>query len=226
MRIAVFGTGVVGKTLAVAFDRLDHDVAIGTRDVATTMSRADSDRWGNPPYAVWAQEHPRVRLAAFADAAAAADVIVNATEGFASLEALAAAGTPNLAGKVVIDVSNPLDFSGGFPPTLFTANTDSLAEQIQRTFPQARVVKALNTVTAALMADPDQLAGGDFTIFIAGDDKSAKALVVDLLAALGHRDVIDIGDITCARGVEMILPLWTRLAATLSTPLFSIKIVR
>lgn len=225
MRIAVIGTGVVGRSVAGAFADHGHEVIVGTRDPEATLTRTEPDGSGNPPYAVWALDHPAVRLATFAEATADADLITNATEGGASLAALGAAGEANLAGKVIIDISNPLDFSQGFPPFLFVANTDSLAEQIQRTFPGARVVKALNTITAPLMANPEMVPGG-FTLFVAGNDDDAKRVVSELLASLGHDDVIDVGDLTAARGLEMHVALWLRVYATLGTPIFGFKVVR
>src|SRR5437764_6257818 len=153
MRIGVLGTGVVGQTLSAALARLGYDVAIGTRDVEAALARSEGPRPGMPSFAEWHGEHASVRVAAFPDAAAAGEVLVNATAGSASLDALHAAGEANLHGKVLIDVSNPLDFSAGFPPTLSVANTDSVGEQIQRAFPGASVVKTLNTVTAAGMVD-------------------------------------------------------------------------
>jgi 8-hydroxy-5-deazaflavin:NADPH oxidoreductase len=164
-------------------------------------------------------------LADFASVAGAADVVVNATNGSATLEALAEAGEANLAGKVVLDVSNPLDFSKGFPPTLTVKDTDSLGEQVQRAFPQARVVKTLNTMNANLMVDPASL-GAESSVFVSGDDAAAKATVTELLESFGHTDVIDLGDISTARGTEMLLPVWLRLMGALGTAAFNFKIVR
>ncbi|HEU4426215.1 MAG TPA: NAD(P)-binding domain-containing protein [Pilimelia sp.] len=145
MKISVVGTGMVGQALAGRLAKLGHEVTVGTRDVAATLAKATPDGMGNTPYATWAAAHPQVRLATFADAAAGAELLVNATSGAASIAALEAAGADNLAGKVLIDIANPLDFSHGFPPTLFVKDTDSLGERIQATFPQLKVVKALNT---------------------------------------------------------------------------------
>lgn len=226
MKIAVIGTGMVGQALAGRLAELGHDVTVGTRDVAATMSRTAPDGMGNPPYSVWAQAHPTVKLATFADAAAGAEMVINATPGVASMPALQAAGEDNLAGKVIIDISNPLDHSHGFPPGLFVKDTDSLGEQIQSAFPQARVVKSLNTLTAPLMVNPTLLAGGDHSVFVSGNDADAKKTVTGLLQSFGHTDVIDLGDITTARGSEMLLPIWLRLMGTLNTGMFNFKIVR
>jgi 8-hydroxy-5-deazaflavin:NADPH oxidoreductase len=226
MKIAVIGTGMVGQALAGRLAELGHDVTVGTRDVAGTMARTAPDAMGNPPYSVWASAHPDITLATFADAAAGAELVVNATSGSAAIAALQAAGAANLAGKVVIDISNPLDFSRGFPPSLFVKDTDSLGEQIQSAFPDAKIVKSLNTLTAALMVNPALLAGADHSVFVSGNDPEAKKTVTGLLESFGHTDVIDLGDITSARGTEMLLPIWLRLMGTLNTGMFSFKIVR
>lgn len=226
MRIAVLGTGPVGQTVAGKLAELGHEVTIGTRDPAATMARSEPDSFGNPPFPVWAGQHPQVTVAALADSAAGAELVVNATNGAGSIEALETAGEANLAGKVLIDIGNPLDFSQGMPPSLLISNTDSLGEQIQRRFPDAMVVKTLNTMNAYLMVDPKQLAGGDHTVFVSGNDPDAKSQVVGLLELLGWSDVIDLGDITTARGTEMYLPLWARIWAATQNPTFSIKVVR
>jgi predicted dinucleotide-binding enzyme len=226
MKIAVFGTGMVGQTLAARFAALGHEVIVGTRDVAATVGRSEPDAMGTAPFAQWAAAHPAVELATFADAAAGAELIVNATSGTGSIAALQAAGEANLDGKILLDIANPLDFSQGFPPTLFVKDTDSLGEQIQRAFPGAKVVKSLNTMNAFLMADPGQLAGGGHSVFVSGNDADAKKTVTALLESLGHTDVVDLGDITTARGTEMVLPIWLRLYGALGTPMFNFKVVR
>lgn len=226
MRIAVLGTGTVGRALAATFDRLGHDVVLGTRDPGETAARSTPDAVGGPPFSEWLAGHGGIKLATFAEAAGDSEVVVNATNGVASLAALAAAGEARLAGKILVDVSNPLDFSQGMPPVLNPVNTESLAERIQRAFPEARVVKTLNTMNAGLMVDPRRLADGDHSVFVSGDDADAKKTVTVLLAELGHRDIIDLGDITTARGAEMVLPLWLRLFGVLGTPDFNFKVVR
>lgn len=225
MTYAVFGTGMVGQTIAARLLELGHDVVIGTRDPEATLARTEPDGMGNPPFSTWQEQHEGARLTTFAEAAAAAEVVVNATNGFGALPALEAAGADNLAGKLVIDVSNPLDFSRGFPPTLFVKDDDSLGEQIQRTYPEARVVKTLNTMNANLMVRPADL-GESSSVFVSGNDASAKATVTELLESFGHTDVIDLGDITTARGAEMILPIWVRLMGSLGTSMFNFKVVR
>lgn len=225
MNIAVLGTGMVGQALAARLLELGHDVVVGTRDPQATRSRTEPDAMGNPPFSAWLEAHPAAGLATFAEATAAAELVVNATNGSGALPALEQAGADNLAGKVVLDISNPLDFSAGFPPTLFVKDTDSLGEQLQRAFPQARVVKTLNTLNASLMVEPKAL-GQESSVFVSGDDEAAKATVTELLESFGHTDVIDLGDISTARGTEMLLPVWLRLMGALGTPAFNFKIVR
>ena len=225
MNIAVLGTGMVGQAVAGRLADLGHSVVIGTRDPETTRARTEPDAMGNPPVAAWLAEHPGVGLATFADAAGAADLVVNASSGAATLDVLRLAGAANLAGKPLLDIANPLDFSQGFPPTLFVKDTDSLAEQAQREFPEARVVKALNTLNATVMVDPRSL-GESSTVFVSGDDADAKATVVGLLESFGHDDVLDLGPLETARGTEMLLPLWLRLMGALGTARFNLKVVR
>jgi hypothetical protein len=226
MKIAVLGTGTVGRALAGRLAELGHEVSVGTRDVTATLARTEPDRMGNPGYGGWAVEHPSVRLLPYAEVADGAELVVNATSGEASIPALRAAGLDDRPGTVILDVANPLDFSKGFPPTMTVKDTDSLAEQIQAAFPQARVVKALNTMTASLMVNPRQLADGDHSVFVSGNDPEAKKIVAGLLESFGHTDVIDLGDITTARGAEMVLPLWLRLMGSLNNPIFNFKVVR
>ena len=186
---------------------------MGTRDPAETARR---DEWVGLD----------VPLQPLGTVAAEAEMVINATNGMASLSALGEVGSDHLAGKVLVDVANPLDFSQGFPPTLSVKDTDSLAEQIQRAFPEAKVVKALNTVTASVMVDPGSVGDGDTTIFAAGDDAEARQAAVGLLRELGWRDVVELDGLHNARGLEMWLPLWVRLMGALGTGEFNLKIVR
>jgi predicted dinucleotide-binding enzyme len=225
MKIAVLGTGMVGQALAGRLDELGHDVVVGTRDPQATLARTEPDGMGNPPFSAWLQDHQGVGLATFADAAAGAELVVNATSGSGALPALELAGAGNLDGKVILDISNPLDFSAGFPPTLFVKDTDSLGEQVQRAFPQARVVKTLNTLNAHRMVNPKEL-GQESSVFVSGDDATAKATVTALLESFGHDDVLDLGPLETARGTEMLLPVWLRLMGALGTPAFNFKVVR
>jgi 8-hydroxy-5-deazaflavin:NADPH oxidoreductase len=213
MRIAVIGTGMVGRTLGEGLAKVGHDVVVGTRDPARTRAR---DEWGATS----------LSLASYGQIGVGADLFINATSGDASLEALQAVGDEALAGKVLLDVSNALDRSSGFPPTLFVCNTDSLAEQLQRAFPRTNVVKAFNTMTAAVMVNPGAVGGGDTTVFVAGNDADARATVAAVAADLGWTDVMDLGDLTAARGLEMWVSLWLRLLMALGGPMFNIKVVR
>ena len=226
VRLGILGTGAVGKTVAARLAGLGHEVMVGTRDPAETLPRTEPDTYDNPPFGAWQEGHPEVKLGTFAEAAAYGQMVVNATAGTVSLQVLELAGEDNLNGKILIDVANPLDFSQGMPPTLLVSNTDSLGEQIQRRFPEAKVVKTLNTTNASLMVDPAQLAAADHTVFVSGDDAEAKATVTELLRSFGWTDIIDLGDISTARGTEMLLPIWLRLFGALQKPVFNFKIVR
>ncbi len=226
VRFGILGTGIVGRTIASRLAGLGHELMVGTRNPADTMSRTEPDTYGNPPFSAWQEEHPEVQLGTFGEASAHGEMVLNATAGAVSLEALEQAGEDNLNGKILIDIANPLDFSKGMPPTLLVCNTDSLGEQIQRRFPEAKVVKTLHTMNAYLMVDPAQLAATDHTVFVSGDDAEAKAMVTELLRSFGWTDIIDLGDITTARGSEMLLPIWLRLFGALQKPIFNFKIVR
>jgi 8-hydroxy-5-deazaflavin:NADPH oxidoreductase len=215
--IAVLGTGPVGRALAGRLGSLGHDVRLGTRDPAATGRREE--------HRTWHEEHAEVTVATFAEAATDADVVVNACGGEVTLEVLDQVGAELLDGVVLVDVSNPLDFSAGFPPRLSVCNDDSLGEQVQHAFPGARVVKTLNTMNSAVMVDPARL-GASASVFVSGDDPDAKAVVARLLREMGHDDVIDLGGITSARGVEMFLPLWLRLAGALGSSEVGIAVVR
>jgi len=226
MKIGIFGTGMVGQAISGKLASSGHDVIVGTRDVASTLAHTEPNLYGFPAFSVWQKEYPLVRLGTFADAARHAELVVNATNGAGALSALQQSGASNLNGKILIDISVPLDFSRGMPPALSVCNTDSLGEQIQRAFPEVRVVKTLNTVTASLMVDPLQLADGEHHLFVSGNDAAAKAQVASLLAAwFGWKHIIDLGDITTARGTEMYLPLWLRMWGALGTGLFNIRVV-
>lgn len=214
MRIGILGTGVVGQTIGGKLVELGHDVKLGSRTVT------------NEKGAQWVAQHgSRASQGTFADAAAFGEMVFNCTSGTVSLEALQSAGASNLAGKVLVDVSNPLDFSRGMPPTLSVSNTDSVGEQIQRAFPEAKVVKTLNTTNTAVMVNP-AVVPGDHDLFVCGNDADAKAKVIELLRSFGWRTIIDLGDISGSRGVEMILPLWLRLMGTFKTATFNFHVAR
>lgn len=207
MRIAVLGTGDVGRALAGALVGAGHDVGLGSRT-------ADNRR-----AAEWAAAHGG-RHGDFAGVCGDADVVVNATNGAASLDALGAAG--DLAGRTLVDVANPLDFSGGFPPVVLAPGGLSLAERIQRAFPGARVVKTLNTMNNTVMVAPSSVPGGH-QVFVSGDDEDAKKVTVGLLGDLGWaaERVVDLGPLSTARAVEQVLPLWLAVNARLGTASFN-----
>jgi predicted dinucleotide-binding enzyme len=217
MRIAVLGTGLAGRTLARALALSGHVVVVGTRDVDVTATR--------PDVAAWTADNPGIALVPLAAAGEHAEVLLNATAGAGSLEAVG--GANPRPGTVVMDVSNPLDFGAGFPPTLSVANTDSVGEQLQREFPDALVVKTLNTVNAAVMVDPSLLPG-EHNVFVAGEDADAKATVTSLLGELGWpaASVVDLGGIRAARATEMYLPLWLSLMGAVGSPVFNIRLVQ
>lgn len=227
MKIGVIGTGTAGQTIAAKFVSLGHDAMIGTRDVQETLLKHNRDGFGNPPFSEWVIHNPDVKLGTFAEAAAYGRLIVSAVKGSATVQALTMAGEDNLKGKIVIDIASPLDVSSGMPPSLFVSNTDSLGEQIQRAFPNTKVVKTLNTVNAHLMVDPARLADAGHTIFVSGNDAGAKSEVIRILKEwFGWKDVIDLGDISTARGTEMLFALWIRTRSAIRDPLFAFKVVR
>ena len=202
MKIGVLGTGNVGRTIAAKLVELGHDVRVGSRtakDDAVT----------------------------FADAAAHGELVFNCTAGDTSLEALRMAEADNLKDKTLVDVANPLDFSRGMPPILAVCNADSLGEEIQRSFPRSRVVKALNTVNCNVMVEPS-VVPGEHDVFVCGNDERAKNEVRELLGNFGWpaERINDLGDITAARGTEMYLPLWLRLIGVTGSANFNIRVVR
>ena len=214
MRIGILGTGVVGQTIGSKLVQLGHDVMLGSR----TATNDKAAKWV-------ADNGDHAKQGTFADAAAFGEIVFNCTSGQVSLAALSSAGAANLDGKIIVDVSNPLDFSQGFPPTLSVCNTDSVAEQIQSAFPNSKVVKSLNTMTAAVMVNPG-LVPGEHDIFVSGNDADAKRQVSDLLRSFGWRTIIDLGDVTSARGAEMILPLWLRLMGVFKSPVMNFHLAR
>jgi hypothetical protein len=217
LKVAVLGTGGVGEIIANKLISIGHDVRMGSR----TANSEKAVQWAG-------STGPQASQGTFADAAAFGEVVFNCTAGLGSLSALEMAGRENLAEKILIDLANPLDFSRGMPPTLTVSNTDSLGEQIQRAFPDARVVKTLNTVTARAMVEPS-LVPRDHTLFLAGNDPTAKAQVGEWLSAWfgwKREALLDLGDITGARGMEMYLPLWIRAMLVIGNPFFNVHVVR
>jgi predicted dinucleotide-binding enzyme len=215
MKVGVLGTGSVGTAIGTKLVELGHEVTMGSRS-ATNEQAAE---WA-------ASAGAGASHGTFADAAAFGELVFNCTAGTVSLEALGAAGEANLSGKVLIDVANTLDFSKGRPPTLSVCNDDSLGEQIQRAFPKAKVVKALNTMNAAIMVDPASVPG-EHDVFTCGNDDAAKAQVAGLLQSFGWPEerIVDLGDISAARGPEMYVALWLRLMGVAGGPNFNIRVV-
>jgi predicted dinucleotide-binding enzyme len=214
MKIGVLGTGLVGNTIATKLVALGHEVKMGARSATNDLGAAWARATGG-----------RATAGTFADAAAFGEILFNCTNGAGTMSALDAAGDANLRDKILIDVSNPLDFSRGMPPTLLIANTDSLGEQVQRTHPDAKVVKALNTMNCNVMVNPG-LVKEEHDAFICGNDPEAKARVTELLRSFGWKHVVDAGDISAARGLEMLLVLWARLFGALQTPTFNFHVAR
>ena len=214
MKLGVLGTGMVGNAIGTKLVALGHDVKMGSRTATNEKAEA------------WAKQAGRgASQGTFADAAAHGEVIFNCTSGAGALEALTSAGKENLRDKVLVDVAVPLDFSKGMPPTLFVFGDDSLGEQIQRAFPETKVVKALNTVNCQVMVDPSRVPG-DHDIFVSGNDAAAKATVTEILRDwFGWKSVIDLGDISTARGTESYLMLWLRLWGALGSADFNIKVI-
>ncbi len=213
MKIAVLGTGTVGQTIASKLVSLGHEVRLGARDAYNQKAVAWAGRAG-----------PLASFGTFADAARFGELAFNCTAGVASLKALELAGAPALSGKILVDVANPLDFSRGFPPTLAVSNHDSLGEQIQRAFPDTRVVKSLNTVNSEVMVDPSRVPG-DHVMFVCGEDEAAKARVTEILKEwFGWGTVLDLGGIGSARGMEAYLLLWVRMWRALGTGDFNVGV--
>ena len=212
MRMGVLGSGMVAQAISARLAELGYEVMIGTRDAEKLRG--------------WQSSNQRVMIGSFAETAAHGETVFNATNGAASLQALTMAGTENLSGKILVDVSNPLDFSNGFPPSLSVLGTDSLAEQIQRAFPLTKVVKTLNTVTARIMVYPLEVANGDHHVFISANDVEAKSQVMELLRSFGWVNIFDLGDLSTARGTEAYLLLWVRLFAAMNTGMINIRVMK
>ncbi len=214
MKYGVMGTGMVGKTLATKLVAMGHEVMMGSRSADNKEAK------------VWLESvGPSGHIGTFRDTVHFGEVLLNCTSGAVGLDILRSVERKDLAGKILIDVSNPLDFSHGMPPTLSICNTDSLGESLQRELPETRVVKALNTVNCQVMIEPARVKG-DHDLFICGNDADAKAQVKGLLQKFGWKSIIDMGDITNARATEQLLPIWIRLYGMYKTGDFNFKIVR
>ncbi|OGZ41343.1 MAG: NADP oxidoreductase [Candidatus Ryanbacteria bacterium RIFCSPHIGHO2_02_FULL_45_43] len=225
MKIGILGTGMVGRIHATRLAELGHTVMLGTQDIEKTRANIKKDAMGNPPFAEWHKDHQDITLATFRDVAKDADIVFDALKGEVAVSVLSMLKS-ELASKILVDIANPLDFSQGMPPFLSVCNTDSLGEQIQKALPDTKVVKTFNTLNAYLQVNPAQLAKADHDLFICGNDADAKAKVAEIAKSYGWKNIIDLGDITTARGTEMLLPIWLRLWGALKTPLFNFKIVK
>jgi predicted dinucleotide-binding enzyme len=229
MKISVIGTGVVGQTIASKLAQLGYEVIVGTRNVTEKLAATAKDKYGNPPFSEWIKVNSRVKLGSFTEAAELGEIVINATNGRDSLTALKMAGEKPLEGKILIDISNPLDFSKGNPPSLLPglSNTNSLGEEIQKTFPKSNVVKTLNTIWSGLMVNPEMIGGGDHINYISGNNAVAKERVKTLLKEFGWKEenIIDLGDITGARATESLLPIWLRVMGVIKSGAFNFKLV-
>ena len=226
MKINLLGTGIVAQTIASRLHDIGHEIYLGTRNPEETISRELKIDPGTI-IGDWIKSNEGLWIKSYNELPADADLVINATNGQGTLEALEAVGSQILSGKTLLDISNPLDFSNGMPPTLSVCNDNSLAEEIQSRFPDANVVKSLNTMNCQLMMDPSLLKS-DHVVFVSGNDDSAKQLVSSLLQEVGWRpeNILDLGDITSARGTEMILPVWLRIWGALGTAEFNFNIVK
>jgi predicted dinucleotide-binding enzyme len=213
MKIGILGTGMVGETLGTKFAQLGHQVKMGSR----TANNESAVKWVQAT-------GPNASQGTFGDAAGFGEMVFICLKGAVFLDVAKTLDSKALAGKVLVDVSNPLDFSRGMPPSLSICNTNSLGEEVQKAAPSAKVVKTLNIVNCEVMVDPAK--GGDPTMLVCGNDAEAKNTVTSLLKAMGWRDVIDLGDITKARGTEALLPLWMNLMGLFGNPYFGLKVVR
>lgn len=227
MKITVLGTGMVGQAIASKMLKLGHSVIMGTRNPEETRSRTEANPMTGSSFTDWYRNNTKVRLEKYSNCTDGSELIINATSGSGSIDALRETGKNHLTGKVLLDIANPLNFSNGMPPTLFVSNNDSLAEQIQKEFPLTKVVKSLNTLNAHLMVNPSLLTG-DHTIFISGNNAKAKEMVAELLKSMGWKksNIIDLGNIKSARGTEQLLPIWIQLMGVLGTADFNFHIVR
>jgi 8-hydroxy-5-deazaflavin:NADPH oxidoreductase len=230
MKISIIGTGTVGQTIASKLIDLGYEVMLGTRNVQEKLSAKEKDSYGNPPFSEWNKLNARAKLGTFEEAAAYGELVINATHGAGSIAALKLACAKNLAGKILIDISNPLDFSKGMPPGLLPGlnNTNSLGEEIQKTFPDTKVVKTLNTMWCGLMVNPEMIGKGEHINYISGNDPDARAEVKKLLKKFGWKDesLLDLGDITGARATESVLPIWLRVMGAIKTGAFNFRLVR
>ena len=215
MKVAVLGTGMVGTTIGSKLIQLGHEVKLGSR----TNNNEKAIEWATA-------NGEKATQGTFAEASAFGEIIFNCTKGEISLEVLKLAEEKNLSSKILIDISNPLDFSKGMPPTLTICNDNSLGEEIQKAYPTLKVVKTLNTIWCGLMVNPAMISEADHNVFVSGNDAEAKTKAKEILISFGwlEHNILDLGDITTARGTEMYLPLWVRIMGATNSGAFNIKI--
>lgn len=216
MKIAVLGTGAVGTTIASKLIELGHQVMIGSRNKNNEKAIEFVNKFDH-----------NASNGTFEEAATFGEIIFNCIKGEFAIDSLKQAGS-GIVNKILIDVTIPVDTRKGMPFCLIPelSNTNSLGEEIQRTFPDTKVVKTLNTMWSTLMVVPSMLKDGDHTNFICGNDEEAKSKVKDLLKEIGWKEesILDLGDITGSRGTEGVLQLWWKIwGATMGT--FSVKVI-
>jgi 8-hydroxy-5-deazaflavin:NADPH oxidoreductase len=222
MKIGIIGSGVVAQTLGAKLIELGHDVVLGTRDPA----KLDEKKNMTGTLREWIARTKTGKVVTFKDAAVHGELLISAVNGQNTIEALKLAGADKIGGKVLIDTGNELDFSKGRPPGALASQDNCLAERIQAAFPNLKVVKSLNTIGAPVMVAPQALAGGEHTVFVSGNDTAAKAAVAEVLKSFGWKDVLDLGDISSARGPEMYMAMWLRLWGATGKGMINVKVVR
>lgn len=233
MKIGILGTGIVGRTLGLKLVQLGHSVLLGTRDPSMLN---EPKGFGSSACTLtdWLTEAgTAASVSTFRDAATYGEIVINAVSGAASLDVLRRVGEEHLNGKTLIDISNPIEVGRAFPTlflkdtdSLFVKDSDSLGEILQRALPNVQVVKTLNTMVAPLMVDPNSVGNGDHTVFVSGNDIDAKAEVTKLLREIGWRDILDLGDISTARGAEMMIAIGLTVIRALSPSVTAFKVVR
>jgi hypothetical protein len=222
MRIGIIGSGVVAQTLGTKLVELGHEVFLGTRD----PKKLDEKKNMTGTLNEWlAAVKGKAKVVTFQEAATQGELLINATHGENSVEALKLAGADKVGPKTLIDTANELDFSKGYPVVL-ASPTRSVAQAIQAAFPNLKVVKSFNTMAAPIMVNPKMLKGGDHSIFMAGNDAGAKAQVADLMKSFGWTDILDLGGIGAAIGPEMLMGMWVHLYMSTKNGMLNIKVQR
>lgn len=225
MKIAILGTGMVGQNLAQSLFAKGHQIMIGTRDAAKALSSSELSQYGMPAFGTWIKSHPQLQVGSFAEAISFGEIIINATNGIVSLDALKQGHADAAGNKILLDVANKLQPVPGKMAKSLANDDTSLGEEIQAAFPNLRVVKTLSTMNTYVMTNPASI-HEDTTVFIAGNDVAAKEEARKLIQDFGWKDIIDLGDITGARGPEMMMPLWLRLWGVIGNKPFNFKVVR